>query len=99
LRIISSADLPERDRRLERVLAALMAARASHFGRAPTAEDLEVALILVGYGRNRSDALDERRRRWLEAVAHERSPGMTAVAEAGDVLYRDPAHADLLVRS
>lgn len=99
LRILARADLPERDPRLMAVLAALMAARAAHYGRAPTAEDLEVALIVAGFGRHPSEDLDQRRRHWMETVSHEKAPGMTAVAEAGDILFQDPAHADLLVRT
>ena len=33
----------------EAAIAAVAGARASHFGRAPTAEDIDVALILFGY--------------------------------------------------
>jgi hypothetical protein len=39
-RILRDADLPERSVLLEAVLATLMAARASHFGRAPVPHDL-----------------------------------------------------------
>jgi len=88
LRIISQAGVAEDDARLRTVLAALMGARASHFGRAPTRHDLDVALDLVGLGEKRSEELDARRERWLEALSHERPPGRTAVAEAGDELYR-----------
>ena len=49
-RLIRAADLPDRSEELEQVLAALMAARASHFGRAPTVEDLEVAKLVCGIG-------------------------------------------------
>lgn len=87
LRIISHAGVPEDEPGLRRVLAALMAARAAHFGRAPVHADLEMALSLVGLGEERTPELDERRHRWLEAVAHEKSPGRTAVAEARDALY------------
>src|SRR5690606_2740321 len=41
LRIISQAGVAEDDARLRTVLAALMGARASHFGRAPTRHDLD----------------------------------------------------------
>lgn len=98
LRILSTADLPEDNPRLRRVLVALMSARAAHYGRAPVPEDLEVALTLAGLGRNRSDELDARRERWVVAAAHEKSPGRTAVAEAGEDLFLDSAHADLKAR-
>lgn len=88
LRIISLAGVAEDHPRLRQVLAALMGARASYFGRAPVRGDLDVALELVGLGEKRSEELDARRERWLEVLAHERPPGRTAVAEAGDELYR-----------
>jgi hypothetical protein len=98
LRILSTADLPEDGPRLRQVLAALMSARAAHYGRAPVPEDLEVALTLAGLGRNRSDELDARRERWVVTAAHEKPPGRTAVAEAGEDLFLDAAHADLKAR-
>lgn len=87
-KIIRAADLPERSDALELVLVALMAARASLFGRAPIHEDLEVAKIIVGIGYNLPPELAERRNRWLEATAHEASPGRTAVAEIDPDLLR-----------
>lgn len=98
MRIISSADLTLEEPAVRQVLAALMSARAAHFGRAPVAEDLEVALALAGLGRRRSEDLDTRRRRWADAVSHEPSPGRTAVAAVGKTLFMDLAHADLVVR-
>lgn len=98
LRILSRSEVPEDTPGLRKVLAALMGARAAHFGRAPTPDDLEVALLLVGLGRQRSESLDERRHRWVEKVAHEKSPGRSAVAELGEVLYLDVAHADVMMR-
>ena len=57
LKLVRSADLPERTEGLEAVLAALMAARASFFGRAPVPEDLVVAKILAGYGEGLPDGI------------------------------------------
>lgn len=91
LRIINRSDIPEDHPTLRRLLAALMGARAAHFGRAPIYEDLQVALELVGLGDRRSDELDARRRHWMAATSHEKSPGLQAVAEAGDDLYRELA--------
>lgn len=89
-RIIQVADLPDRTPDLEAVLVAIMAARASSFGRAPVPEDLEVARMLLGLGGGRPD-LDERRERWLEATAHEKVKGTTALAEIDrDVLRLRP---------
>ena len=98
LRIISESEIPEDSTGLRKVLAALMGARAAHFGRAPTPDDLEVALLLVGLGRQRSESLDQRRHRWIDSVAHEKSPGRSAVADLGDVLFFDIAHADVMMR-
>ena len=81
LKLVRAADLPERTDGLEIVLAALMAARASHFGRAPVPEDLEVARILAGYGEGLPAEFLERRDRWIAATAHERSPGQAAVTD------------------
>ena len=52
LKLASGADMklePGEDRgNVERAMVHLMAARASHFGRAPTNEDLKVAMLLLG---------------------------------------------------
>ncbi len=88
LRVISHADLPHIDSGLRHVLAALMGARAAHFGRAPIHADLQEALDLVGLGADPRPELEERRRRWVAAIAHEKSPGRRAVAEAGEALYQ-----------
>lgn len=98
LRIIGRSEIPEDNPRIRNVLAALMSARAAHFGRAPVPADLDVALLLAGLGRQRSESLDERRHRWEEAASHERRPGRTAVAEVGSVLFEDLSHADMLMR-
>ena len=81
LKLVKAAELPERSDGLELVLAALMAARASHFGRAPVPEDLEVARILAGIGEGLPAEFLERRERWIAATAHERSPGQAAVTD------------------
>jgi hypothetical protein len=81
LRILSNAKLPNDDRRLRKVLTGLMLARSAELGRAPLRQDLEVALMLCGYGEGLPGYLRERRGRWLEAVPHETRPGETAVAE------------------
>lgn len=94
LRIIGQTDLPEDTPGVRKLLAALMGARAAHFGRAPIHEDLEVGLALLGLRNRRSDELDARRRNWVAATIPEKSPGRTAVAEAGEDLYRDLAALD-----
>ena len=80
----------------EDVLVRLIGARASHFGRAPTGEDVEVALTLMGL---RSEGLDPatmqhlaaRREAWLHAAAHELPRGETALAEIPlDMLLETP---------
>lgn len=91
LRIIAGSEVPEDSPGLRKVLAALMGARAAYFGRAPTHEDMEVGLELLGLGSRRGPELDGRRRRWITVTSHEKSPGRAAVAEAGGELYRDLA--------
>jgi hypothetical protein len=98
LKLVRAADIPNRTPALEMVLGALMGARASHYGRAPVVADLEVAMVLAGLGRLASEELDARRRRWVEAVAHEKSPGRTAVEEVGDDLHLDAEHAVVRAR-
>ena len=44
-------------------------------------EDLEVAKILIGLGQGQAAELAERGQRWIEATAHEPSPGKRAVSE------------------
>ena len=98
LRLIDRAGLAERSPGLDKVLAALMGARAAAFGRAPTLEDLEVATILAGIGDGLPAHLTERRERWVDATAHERPPGRTALAEVGiDLLRSKPAVVRLRV--
>jgi hypothetical protein len=92
LRLITLIGLPEEDDRLRRVVTGLMLARSAELGRAPVPEDLNVALMLCGFGDGLPDHLMERRRRWLDAVAHEQRPGDTAVAEIDrDLLALTPA--------
>lgn len=81
MRIINAAELPSDDPNLKLVLGALMVARAAAAGRGPTSEDLEVALILCGYGYEAKPEVIERRERWVEAVSHDLRPGQTAVSE------------------
>lgn len=65
----------------QKVVAALMAARASRLGRAPTKDDLEVARLIAGIGEGIPQSVVERGERWVRSAAHERSPGNEAVAE------------------
>lgn len=78
---------------LEAVLAALVVARASRFGRAPIPQDLEVAEVLCGLGDDLPEWLSQRRERWVEAAAHEPSrgaKGRTAVSEIDHDLLDEP---------
>ena len=81
LRLLSEADLPDSNPNLRGVLQGLMVARAAAFGRAPVPEDLELALVLCGYGFEAPAEIVERRERWLAAVPAEARPGQTAVSE------------------
>ncbi len=90
-RILSSADLPDDDPALRAVLGALMTARAGALGRGPIHEDLEMALILCGYGFDAAPEVIERRERWKTAVHHDLRPGETAVAEVDlDLIVAKP---------
>lgn len=81
LKILATATLPSDDESLRGVVAGLMLARAAALGRAPVPEDIEVALVLCGYGFDAKSEVIERRDRWLAASAHDGRPGATAVAE------------------
>jgi hypothetical protein len=61
----------ERRADVERALAAVMVARASRLGRAPTAVDAEAAELLLGYGEAQGDQAGRRAlaRRGSEALA------------------------------
>lgn len=91
LRLLAMAVLPDDDPRLAGVVEGLMMARAARAGRAPVAEDIEVALVLCGYGYEAPDDVLERRDRWLAAVPHESRPGSTAVADVDpDLIVNKP---------
>ena len=101
LRLVNAADLPDSDPHLKAVLAALTIARAGALGRAPVPEDLEVALLLAGYGFDPSEEVIDRRERWKAAVPHEGRPGQTAVGDVErEVIVRKPDEIrDLLATS
>ncbi len=91
LSLLSIAELPDPDPDLKSILAALMTARAAALGRGPIMEDLEVALVLCGYGFEANPEVIERRERWKAAVPHETRPGHTAVAETDlDLIVNKP---------
>ena len=84
-------DRSERGAESERVLAAVVGARASMFGRAPTPQDVEVGLLLMGL---RPDdvppvvgkRLAEERNVWLDKSAHEHSKGSAFLASLDPAL-------------
>jgi hypothetical protein len=91
LHLIEGAEIAERSPDLEALLATLMAARASKFGRAPTPEDLEVARLLCGLGEGLPRMLNDRRARWLWKSSHEKVKGKSALAEINaDLLLATP---------
>lgn len=91
MRLIAQADLPDSSEELASVLAALMGARASEFGRAPTMGDFEAALALCGIGEGYPDHIAERRERWKRATSHDKPKGSTALAEIDrDLLLETP---------
>ena len=100
LRMIQAAsfDRGRRPRTLEKLLCALVGARASHARRGPVRQDVEAALSLVGLHEDyvTSGGLPEQigkcRERWLDAVSHEPWPGRTALANIPvDLLVDTPA--------
>ena len=90
--LISRADIDGRSPELDAVLSAIMVARASSLGRAPTTTDLEAAKAMCGIGRGDApDWVHERRRQWMHAIAHDKPQGRTAVSEVDrDLLIRKP---------
>jgi len=74
-----------------KVVAALMAARASRLGRAPVREDLEVARLIAGIGEGLPANFVERGEAWVVTAEHERVPGRRAVTEAEPELLVLPA--------
>lgn len=93
LRILTrtSYDRGDRPDELAALLTALIGARAAEVGRGPVPQDVEVALTIVGL---RPQDMDEaalahlatRRQAWLDAIAHEASPGMAALAAVPSAL-------------
>ena len=82
LKLIRSADYDrsERAKETESVLATFVGARASMFGRAPTPEDVEIGLLLLGLRADEvppsvAKRLSDERNGWLDASAHEHSKG------------------------
>ncbi len=98
-KLIAAAGLPAGPPALPGVVLTLMAARASLLGRAPIHEDLEVALEHLGLGDEPTSGADARRQRWLEAAAHEKTPGRSALNEIDpDHLRAKPAEVRRLLR-
>lgn len=74
-------------------------ARAAEYGRAPVPKDIDVALALCGYGFEAPKGVIERRKRWIEAAAHDSRPGATAVAEVDrDTLMLDADHVAAVLK-
>jgi hypothetical protein len=92
LKIIGRTQIDGLTDERQAVLAALMGARAAAFGRAPTPEDLEVAMALCGTWDEQAPAqIRERAERWFGAVPHEKSKGRAAVADIDhDLLMEKP---------
>ena len=108
LRMIEAAsfDRGRRPRDLEKLLCALVGARASHARRGPARQDVEVALCLVGLHGDYEDAagtadrLAERREGWLDALAHEPWPGKSALeAIPADLLMDTPGSVRARLRA
>lgn len=99
LKLIREAEMPIDDPRLRDVVAGLAMARAAGLGRAPVPEDIEVALVLCGFGDDDEGELAARRERWMEATAHDQRPGQTAVSEVDpDLLLNKPGQIRYALR-
>lgn len=90
----TSYDRGSRPKELDALLTALIGARAAAVGRGPVPQDVEVALSILGLRPDDLDAdprahLAARRDAWLDAVAHEPSPGMQALADIPESLLAD----------
>ena len=78
LTLVKARDLEladgERRSNTDTALAAVASARAALFGRAPTSQDVDLALVLLGLDPASSEDLrrdmGEARKRWFAAVAH-----------------------------
>ena len=91
LRMLDLVTLPEDDLDLKQVVTGLVLSRAARLGRAPIPEDIEVALVLCGYGDDATPEVIERRKRWLAAAPHDMRPGQTAVSEVDpDLIVNKP---------
>jgi hypothetical protein len=87
--LIGRAEIEDRSPELEAVLSAIMVARASSFGRAPTGGDLEAAMAMCGIGSGDvPEWVHERRRHWMHAIAHDKPKGRTAISELDRELLR-----------
>lgn len=80
----------------EAALAAIAAARASHFGRAPIAEDIDVASLLLGYDRegipdDLADELEAARPARVANLGHDAAKARALVAAVPiDILALHP---------
>jgi hypothetical protein len=88
IKLVAEGDLPGRTPLLEKLVATLMGARASLYGRAPIMEDLETAKQILGLGEGADPELKAQRNRWLETAAHEKVPGKLALIEIGPELLK-----------
>ena len=90
---VASFDRGRRPGELEKLLCALVGARASHARRGPTRRDVEAALSLLGLHEadeeRPPEGLAEIRESWLDAAAHEPWPGRTALASIPTDLLMD----------
>lgn len=88
LRLVGSTTVPlgEHERRHDAdvAIAALAAARASHFGRGPTRQDVAVAMLILGYDRegiptSLLESIATDRGAWLANIGHDVSKAQALV--------------------
>jgi len=99
LKLVASTDFDRGDRPavLERIVANVAGARAAKVGRGPTAEDVEVALILLGLRteglpQDVVSTLEDARSAFVDHAAHERDKGSSFIDSVPiDQLMATPA--------
>ena len=100
LRLIADRHLPtvpgESHHNAEAAVAAVAAARASHFGRAPIGQDIDAAALLLGYDRDGvsdelADEIEAARPGWVANLGHDAAKARALVASVPlDVLVLHP---------
>jgi hypothetical protein len=106
LKLVRAMDVPlapgEHRRNVDAAVAAVAGARASHYGRAPTRKDVEVALTILGYRpkglpEDLIEGLARDRVAWFANLAHQPTKAQELVA-AIPVAVLESVPEELLMR-